>query len=58
MAYIVLTQVIIMALLMGVGYFLFKKKVLSTLGTKELGSLLVMVIIPSVIINRVLFAIV
>jgi len=54
MAYIVLTQVIIMALLMGVGYFLFKKKVLTTLGTKELGSLLVMVIIPSVIIKSLL----
>lgn len=54
MAYIVLTQVIIMALLMGVGYFLFKKKILTTLGTKELGSLLVMVIIPSVIIKSLL----
>lgn len=51
MAYIVLSQAIIMALLMGVGYFLFKKKLITTLGTKELGSTLVTVVIPSVIIR-------
>lgn len=54
MAYIVLTQVIIMALLMGVGYFLFKKKLLSTIGTKELGSTLVYIVIPSVILRSFL----
>lgn len=54
MAYIVLTQVIIMALLMGVGYFLFKKKLLSTIGTKELGSTLVYIVIPSVIFRSFL----
>lgn len=51
MATIILSQAIIMALLMSVGYFLFKKKLITTLGTKELGSTLVTVVIPSVIIR-------
>lgn len=54
MTSIILNQVSIKALLIAVGYFLYKKSLLTRLCSKEIGSMLVMVIIPSVIIRSLL----
>lgn len=54
MSLIILQQVIIMSILMGIGYFLFKKEFITKVGSKELGSMLVYVVIPTVIIRSFL----
>lgn len=48
---ILLRQLMIMAIYMAVGYILFKKKFVSVQGCKELGSLLLYVILPCAIVN-------
>lgn len=51
---ILLKQIIIMFLLMGVGAILYKMKYITDQGAKELGNILLRVIIPSVIIKSYL----
>lgn len=48
---VLLRQLTIMALYMAVGYFLFRKKLVSVQGCKELGNLLINVILPCTIIS-------
>ena len=48
---VLLNQIIVMFLLMGLGIFLYKKKILSEQGAKDLGAVLIRVIIPCVIIK-------
>ena len=48
---ILLRQIAIMALLMAVGYALRKKEFLTEQGTKDLGALLLRVIIPCVVLR-------
>lgn len=48
---ILLKQLIIMFLFIGIGYILFKKKMITVVGSKELSNLLLYIILPSVIIN-------
>lgn len=48
---VLLRQLTVMAIYMAVGYFLFKKKFVSVQGCKELGSLLLYVILPCAIVN-------
>ncbi|MDD5833205.1 MAG: AEC family transporter [Clostridiales bacterium] len=48
---IMFKQLIIMIIYMGIGFILFKKNMLSKNGSKELGTLLLYVILPSAIIN-------
>ena len=47
----VFRQLCIMLLYMLVGYTLYKKKILTEAGSKELAAMLVKIIIPAVIIN-------
>ena len=51
LAYILLRQNIIMAIYMLIGYFLYKKSIITKNGSKELGKLLLYIIIPVVIIK-------
>lgn len=48
---ILLKQLITMFLFIGIGYILFKKKMITVIGSKELSNLLLYIILPSVIIN-------
>lgn len=48
---VLLNQIIVMFLLMGVGIVLYRKKLLSEHGAKDLGAILIKVIIPCVIIK-------
>ncbi|WP_008698358.1 hypothetical protein [Fusobacterium ulcerans] len=48
---VLLNQIIVMFLLMGVGIVLYRKKLLSEQGAKDLGAILIKVIIPCVIIK-------
>lgn len=48
---LLLRQLMIMAIYMAAGYILFKKKFVSVQGCKELGSLLLYVILPCAIVN-------
>ncbi len=48
---ILLRQLMIMAIYMAVGYFLFKKRWVSVQGCKELGNLLLYIILPCAIVN-------
>lgn len=50
-AWIVLRQTAVMAILMAVGYLLFRFKKISVEGSKSMASLLFWVAIPSVILN-------
>ena len=51
LAMIILRQIILMFLYMMTGFFLYKKKLVTKEGSKELGHLLLYVILPTVIIN-------
>lgn len=51
MSNVVFQQVLIMALLMCLGYLLQKTNLISEIGAKEIGKLLVYIVIPSVIIK-------
>lgn len=48
---ILLKQLMIMFIFICIGYILFKKKMISVVGSKELSNLLLYVILPAVIIN-------
>lgn len=48
---VLLNQIIVMFLLMGLGIFLYRKKILSEQGAKDLGAILIRIIIPCVIIK-------
>lgn len=51
MVYILLRQILIMALLMAVGVALMKKRILSEQGCKDLGAVLLNMVIPCVILK-------
>lgn len=48
---LLINQVLTMSLLMAIGYALFKAKLISSQGAKELGSILITLVIPAVIIR-------
>ncbi|MDO4458475.1 MAG: AEC family transporter [Clostridia bacterium] len=48
---IILKQIVVMFLIMGMGYILFKKKLITKDGSKTLANLLIYIILPCVIIN-------
>ena len=48
---ILLKQIIIMFLLIAVGYFLCRKKMITLTGSGEIGKILLNIVIPVVIIN-------
>ena len=52
MVNILFQQVLIMYILMFFGYFAYKKKLLSDQGSKELGNILVSVVIPVIVISN------
>lgn len=49
---IILKQVAIMFILMMIGYLLYKKKMISDQGSKDLGKILIYLVIPVVIVNN------
>ncbi len=51
---ILLRQIIIMFILMGIGFWLYRSNKISLQGSKELGTLLLYVVLPCVIINSYL----
>ena len=48
---ILITQLLVMGIFMAVGFFLYKTTLVSKQGCKELGSLLLYIILPAAIIN-------
>lgn len=54
LAWILFRQNIIMALYMAIGYFLYKKKLITKAGSGEMGKLLVYIIMPAIIIKAYL----
>jgi len=48
---ILLKQIVIMFILLGVGFFLFKKKMITNQGSKDIGKILLYIVIPIVIIS-------
>ena len=50
-AFILLKQLICMFIFMGIGYILFKKKMLSERGSRELSNILLYIVLPAVIIH-------
>lgn len=48
---ILIKQIIIMFLMMGVGYLLYKKGKITNQGSKEIGNILIHIVIPCVVIN-------
>jgi Predicted permeases len=48
---ILLKQIVIMFVLMGVGFFLFRKKMITNQGSKDIGKILLYIVIPVVIIS-------
>lgn len=50
-ALIILKQIIVMFLIMGMGFVLFKKGLITKDGSKTLANLLIYIILPCVIIN-------
>ena len=51
MALVLLKRIIVMFAFMGVGFFLYKKKLITNHGTKEMGNLLLFIVVPCVIIK-------
>lgn len=48
---ILLKQIVIMFVLMGIGFFLYRKKMITNAGSKDIGKILLYIVIPVVIIS-------
>ena len=48
---ILLKQIVIMFILLGIGFFLYKKQMITNQGSKDIGKILLYIVIPVVIIS-------